>query len=44
MHVTSQFPATDLIENMQRYYDIYSVLLPICTVALAVKAVCKYLI
>jgi hypothetical protein len=35
------FPAADLTENSQRYYEIHSVLLPICTVAKAVKAMCK---
>jgi hypothetical protein len=35
------FPTTDLIENIQILYEIHSVLLPIYTVATAVKAMCK---
>jgi hypothetical protein len=36
------FPTADLIDNTQRYYEIYSVLLQICTVATAVKTMWKY--
>jgi len=32
----------DQRQNTHRHYEIYSVLLPICTVATAVKAICKY--
>ena len=31
-----------LKHNTQRYWEIYSALLPICTVAKAVKAICKH--
>lgn len=32
----------DLIGNIQSHYEIYSVLLPVCTMSTAVKAVFKY--
>jgi hypothetical protein len=32
----------DLIQNTQRYCEIYSILLPIYTIAMAVKVMCKY--
>jgi len=35
-------PIADLSENTQTYYKICSLLLPICTIATAVKAVCRY--
>jgi hypothetical protein len=35
--VSSTFPIADLIENIQRYYEIFSLVLPICTVSTAVK-------
>jgi hypothetical protein len=35
------FPAMYLIQNTQRYYEIHSLLLPICTVATAVKTIYK---
>jgi hypothetical protein len=41
-NVTFLFSATNLIENTQRCYAIYSTLLPICAVAMAVKAMCTY--
>jgi hypothetical protein len=31
----------DVIENIQRYYDRYSVLLQICTVAVVVRVMCR---
>jgi hypothetical protein len=34
-------PAVNLIQNTQICYEIYSVLLPVCTVATDVKAMCK---
>jgi hypothetical protein len=40
-NATFPFPTADLIENIERYYEIHSVPLPICTVAKAVKAMCK---
>jgi hypothetical protein len=33
----SLFPTTDLTENTQKYYEIYSILLSLCMVAIAVK-------
>jgi hypothetical protein len=36
-HVNYMFPIMDLIENMQIYCEIFSMLLPICMVAVAVK-------
>lgn len=40
-NVTFLFPAVDRIENAQRYNEIHSVLLPMHTVATAVRAMCK---
>jgi hypothetical protein len=40
-NVSALFSATGLTENTQNY-EIYSVLLPICTVVTAVKGLCKY--
>jgi hypothetical protein len=39
-NVTVLLPAADVIVNSQRWNDISTVLLPVCTVA--VKAMCKY--
>jgi hypothetical protein len=35
------FDTTDLIENTQKYY-IHPILCPVCTVAMAAEAICKY--
>lgn len=39
--VVSLVPTVDLIENTQKYYEIHSVLLPMYTVAIIDKAMCK---
>jgi hypothetical protein len=31
------FPTVDILENTQRYYEMFLVLLPICTITTAVK-------
>jgi hypothetical protein len=36
------FPTADLIHSTQIYYDIYSAILPICTVAMNVKTMCRH--
>lgn len=36
------FPTVDLIQNVYKYNGIYSIVFPICTVLMAVKAMCKY--
>jgi len=37
-----KLPTVYLKDSTQRYYEICSILLPICTVAKPVKAMCKY--
>jgi hypothetical protein len=39
---THTYSATDLIENTQRYYEVYFTCLPTCMITMAVKAMCKY--
>jgi hypothetical protein len=41
-NVTVLLTAADVIVNSQRCNEISSVLLPVCTVAMAVKAMCEY--
>jgi hypothetical protein len=41
IYIVTLFPTPDETGNTQRYYGIHSVLLPVCTVAAAVKAMCK---
>jgi hypothetical protein len=36
------FPRTDLKDSIEVNCEIYSVILPICTVATAAKAMCEY--
>jgi hypothetical protein len=39
--VIFSFHSSDIIENAKVYYEMFSILLLICTVAMAVNAVCK---
>jgi hypothetical protein len=34
------FPTADLIENTQIYYEMYSMLFPVCMIIKALKAMC----
>jgi hypothetical protein len=36
------FPTVNLTEKPQRYYELYYIPLPICTVAMPITAMCKY--
>jgi hypothetical protein len=36
-----RFPSANLTENTGRYYEIYSVLLPVCMATTALKAIWK---
>jgi hypothetical protein len=38
----TKFPTADLVQNSQRYYEIYNVALPICYVSMAVKTMSNY--
>jgi hypothetical protein len=40
--VTVLFPASDLSDIIPGYYEIYCLLIPVRTVATAVKAMCQY--
>jgi hypothetical protein len=41
-NVTFLFPTGDLLENIREYYEMNSILLPLCTAAKTVKATYKY--